>query len=389
MFFIKTFNKISNNGLNCFSRESFEIASEINHADALLLRSHKLTESDLNGGLKAIARAGAGVNNIPVQRCSEQGVVVFNTPGANANAVKEIILAGLLLGARDLVGGLQFVKNMNGLNDADMQAQAEQGKKEFSGCELQGKTLGVVGLGAIGAQVANMALELGMRVIGYDPALSVESAWRLSSRVEKAENLASLLNKSDFVTLHVPAIEATKGMINNDAIKQFREGAALLNFARESIVDLVAVTAALNAGVLRKYITDFPAPELIGRDDTLIFPHLGASTQEAEDNCATMAANQLIDFLMNGNIKNSVNFPSIYLERSTGYRLTFCNENVPKVLSNVLSLLADRNINVIDMLNKSRDQIAYNILDIEEAPSEDLLDEIRQVQHVINVRLIA
>ncbi|AJQ97354.1 phosphoglycerate dehydrogenase [Gynuella sunshinyii] len=388
MFFIKTFNKISNNGLNCFSRENFEIASEINRADALLLRSHKLAESDLNEGLKAIARAGAGVNNIPVQRCSERGVVVFNTPGANANAVKEIILAGLLLGARDLVGGLQFVKSMSGLNEAEMHTQAEQGKKQFSGCELHGKTLGVVGLGAIGAQVANMALELGMRVIGYDPALSVESAWRLSSRVEKAENLASLLNKSDFVTLHVPAIEATKGMISNDAIKQFQEGAILLNFARETIVDLAAVTAALNTGALKKYITDFPAPELIGRDDTLIFPHLGASTQEAEDNCATMAANQLIDFLMNGNIKNSVNFPSIYLERSTGYRLTFCNENVPKVLSNVLSLLADRNINVIDMLNKSRDQIAYNILDIEEAPSDELLDEIRQVQHVINVRLI-
>ena len=389
MFFIKTFNKISNNGLDRFSREHFEVASEINRADALLLRSHKLSELDLNDGLKAIARAGAGVNNIPIQSCSDKGIVVFNTPGANANAVKEIILAGLLLGSRDLIGGLQFVNTMSGLDEAAMHAQAEQGKKQFAGFELLGKTLGVVGLGAIGAQVANMALELGMQVIGYDPALSVESAWRLSSRVQRAENLASLLNKSDFVTLHVPALEATKGMINADAIKQFKQGARLLNFARETIVELPAIIAALNAGILTKYITDFPSPELVHRDDTLIFPHLGASTQEAEDNCATMAADQLVEFLLNGNIKNSVNFPSIYLERSTGYRLTFSNDNVPKVLSNVLSLLADKNINVIDMLNKSRDQIAYNILDLEQSPGEELLREVGHVEHVINVRLIA
>lgn len=389
MYRIKTYNKISINGLNRFPRDQYEIASEISHADAILLRSHKLAEQDLNPELKAIARAGAGVNNIPIEACTKKGIVVFNTPGANANAVKEMVLSGLLMSSRGLLAGTNFVQNMKGLSEADMHAQAEQGKKQFAGNELMGKTLGVVGLGAIGALVANMALELGMQVIGYDPALSVESAWRLSSKVQRAENLTSLLSKSDYITLHVPAIEATRHLINQETLKQCKAGARLINFARETIVDTDALISALDQDTVSTYVADFPAPGLLGRDDVILFPHLGASTAEAEDNCAIMAADQLTEFLSNGNIKNSVNFPTITLDRTSGYRITFANDNVPKVLSQVLDLIGDLNINVIDILNKSRNGIAYNILDVEQQPTDELLQAIASVEHVFAVRAIS
>jgi D-3-phosphoglycerate dehydrogenase / 2-oxoglutarate reductase len=293
----------------------------------------------------------------------------------------------LLVGSRDILGGMNYVQSLTDIKDAaEMSALLEKQKKLFAGTEIVGKTLGVVGLGAIGSMVANMALELGMRVLGYDPAISVEAAWQLSSQVEKMENLQSLLGRADFVSLHVPAIEATRHMINAETLKSFKRGAKLLNFAREEIVDTSTLLTALDAGILSCYITDFPTPALLGRKDILLMPHIGASTGEAEENCAIMAANQLIDYLEHGNIKNSVNFPAIFMAHNQGFRITFSNNNVPKVLGNVLSLLADRNINVIDMVNKSRDEVAYNIIDVEEEPDNELIAAIAAVEGVVAVR---
>ncbi len=388
MYRIKTYNQISVEGLNRFGREKYEVSSESSAPEAILLRSHKLSVDEISDSVIAIARAGAGVNNIPIEDCSKKGVVVFNTPGANANAVKEMVVAGLLMSSRGIVQGNKYVNALKGMENAAMHKEAEAGKKKYAGTELLGKTLGVVGLGAIGARVAEIALQLGMRVIGFDPALSVEAAWRLSSEVERAENLASLMAKSDYVSLHVPSLPATRGLINQDAISQAKQGLKLLNFARPDIVDADAIVSALDTRKITTYVADFPHPAMLDRDDILLFPHLGASTKEAEDNCAVMGANQLIDFIENGNITNSVNYPAIKLERSSGYRLTFANDNVPKVLSQVLNLLADQNINVIDMLNKSRNEVAYNILDVEQKPSETLLAELANVEHVIHVRLI-
>ncbi len=387
---IRTYNAISAKGLNRFPRETYEVASEINHPDAILLRSHKLHDEVLPESVVAVARAGAGVNNVPVEDYTKKGVVVFNTPGANANAVKELVLAGLLLGSRDIIGGISFANAQTEEKDNAVLAKLmEKSKKQFAGGEIQGKTLGVVGLGAIGSMVANMALSLGMNVIGYDPALSVDAAWRLSRDVKKAENLQSLLANSDFITLHVPAIDATRHLLNNETFASLKKGATLLNFAREEIVDTDAAIGALDAGQMKAYISDFPCAELIGRDDVILMPHIGASTAEAEENCAVMAANQLMDFLENGNITNSVNFPQIYMERSSGHRITLSNENVPKVLGHVLSVLADNNINVIDMLNKSRNDIAYNIIDVEQAPSDDVIEAIRNVESVISIRVLS
>jgi D-3-phosphoglycerate dehydrogenase len=389
MFKIKTHNAISVKGLDRFSRESYEVGGDIAHPDAIMLRSYKMSMDDVVDTLLAVGRAGAGVNNIPVSDYTEKGIVVFNTPGANANAVKELVLTGLLLGSRGIVEGIDFVEGLTEEKDAAAMGKLlEAEKKRFKGSEITGKTLGVVGLGAIGSMVASMALDMGMQVVGYDPALSVEAAWRLPSRVQKMENLHSLFSKSDFVSVHVPALEVTRGMINADVLASGKEGLKLLNFARDEIVCAEAVLAALESGKLAGYISDFPRPELIGRPDCISMPHLGASTAEAEDNCAVMAADQLIDFLENGNIKNSVNFPPLSLERSTGHRITFTNSNVPKMLGNVLSILADENINVIDMLNKSREEVAYNILDVDTAPNEDLLQKIASVEGVIKVRAL-
>ncbi|TCI03676.1 3-phosphoglycerate dehydrogenase [Corallincola luteus] len=385
---IRTYNQIASRGLDRFSRDSYEVGSEIAQPEAILLRSHKLTVDQIPDSVNAIARAGAGVNNIPIDECTHNGVVVFNTPGANANAVKELVLAGLLLSSRGICEGMQYVQALTETDPAILNKEVEKGKKAYAGVELTGKTLGVVGLGAIGANVANMALELGMEVIGYDPAISVEAAWRLSSDVQRAENLGALLAKCDYVTLHVPAIEATKGMINSEALSSAKQGLKLLNFARGEIVDNDAMLAALEVGKVARYISDFPSLELLGNDKVSLLPHLGASTVEAEENCAIMGANQLVDFLENGNIKNSVNFPQIRMERTHGYRLTFANDNVPKVLSQVLALLADMNINVIDLLNKSRNDIAYTILDIEQQPDAQLLAAVAGVEHVFHVRAV-
>ena len=386
MLKIQTYNNISIKGLEQFSRADYEVASEMGHADAILLRSHKLAAAEITNTVKAIARAGAGVNNIPVDYCSEQGIPVFNTPGANANAVKELVLTALLLASRGIVKGINFVNTQENISDhGAFGKMLEKEKKRFAGQEIQGKVLGVVGLGAIGSKVADMALKLDMQVLGYDPAISVEAAWRLSSKVKKVDNLQSLLAASDYITLHLPAIDATRHTINKDALSSIKPGAKLLNFAREEVVDSEAVIESLNANMLGMYITDFPSPELIGREDTLLMPHIGASTAEAEENCAVMAANQLQDFLKNGNIKNSVNFPPLYLERSAGYRIGFANMNVPKVLSSVLNIFADNNINVIDMLNKSRNDIAYNLIDLDKQPTDKLIQEITSIEGVIKV----
>lgn len=390
MLKIKTYNQISSKGLNKFDRDHYEVASEIPQPDAYLVRSHKLHDEELPESLKAVARAGAGVNNVPIEACTAKGIVVFNTPGANANAVKELVLAGLLLSSRGIIQGMDFVQSLTEMTDAgEMSKLLEKEKKNFAGTELYGRSLGVVGLGAIGSMVAEMALALGMKVLGFDPALSVEAAWRLPSQVERKENLQSLLAHSDFVTLHVPAIEPTHHMINAETIKSVKTGAVLLNFARDTIVDSTAVATSLDSkDGLSQYVCDFPEPNLLARKDVLAMPHIGASTLEAEENCAVMAADQIIDYLENGNIRNSVNFPLINMSRTEGFRITFANENVSGVLGHVLSVLAEHEMNVMDMLNKSRGDVAYNIIDVEQEPSDELVKSIEKVEHVIGVRVL-
>ena len=388
-FKVLTLNAISVKGLDRLARDQYEIASEFSKPDAILLRSHKLQPAEIADSVLAIGRAGAGTNNIPVDYCSSKGIPVFNSPGANANAVKELVAAGLLLGSRGIFEGINWVNTLTDHTDkAELNTLLEAQKKNFKGSEVAGKTLGVVGLGAIGSLVADMALQMGMRVIGYDPALSVEAAWRLSSQVERAEALSSLFAKSDFITLHLPVLDATRDLINADLFQVLKPGAKLLNFARQEIVHEPSLIAALEAGSLAAYIADFPTPALIGRPDVILMPHIGASTDEAEDNCAIMAADQIKDFLENGNIKNSVNFPSLYLERTAGCRLAVTNTNVPKMLGSVLSVLADANINVADMLNKSRGDLAYNLIDMESCPDEAALAQLRSLEGIVNVRLI-
>ncbi len=389
MYRILTINNISEKGLNRFPRDQYEVGPEVRDPDAIIVRSHRLSPEDASTSLIAVGRAGAGVNNIPVSDYTEKGIVVFNTPGANANAVKELVMAGLLLSRRGIVQGIEYVESLADCKDADeMNRRVEAGKKQFKGSELKGKTLGVLGLGAIGSMVAEMALQMEMEVLGYDPALSVDAAWRLSSRVRKMDDMQALFARSDIVSLHVPALDSTRGMINRETLTYFREGAVLLNFARGELVDNAAIAEALDRGRLGKYISDFPTPELAGNPGAIETPHLGASTEEAEENCAMMVADQIRDFLENGNIHNSVNFPDIQLERDgTGYRIALANRNVPRILGSVLSILADRDINVIDMLNRSREEIAYNIIDIESAPTDDLMKDICDIEGVINVRV--
>lgn len=390
MYKVLTLNQISVKGLDKLPRESYEIASEFNKPDAILLRSHKLSAEDIPASVMGIARAGAGYNNIPVDYCTQQGIPVFNTPGANANAVKELIVSALTLGSRGILEGIEYVQTLQDMSDgAELSKLLEKEKKRFKGSELTGKSLGIVGLGAIGSMVADTALGLGMKVLGYDPALSVEAAWRLSSEVQKVDNLSTLMAKSDYLTLHLPVLDSTRGLVNHELLSNARDGMILLNFAREEIVNTDAVLEALQSGKLAKYISDFPAPNLIGVKGAILTPHIGASTDEAEENCAMMAAEQIRDFLENGNIKNSVNFPALYLERSEGVRLAVSNRNVPKILGHVLSILADENINVIDMLNKSRGDIAYNLIDVDSAPGAAVLDKMRDIEDVINVRVIA
>ncbi len=390
MYKVRTYNAISVKGLERFPRQSFEVGSDISQPDAFLLRSQKLQGVEVPKSLLAAARAGAGTNNVPIAEYSKLGVVVFNTPGANANAVKELVMAGMLLATRGILPGMAYVNSLTTMTDAaEMSAHLEKEKARFAGGEIKGKTLGIVGLGAIGSMVADMALAMGMKVVGFDPALSIDAAWRLSSEVSRMENLQALLARSDYISLHVPAMDATKHLINDAALALSKPGAVLLNFARETIVDSAAVKRSLDAGKLGKYVCDFPEPDLLNHPQVIATPHIGASTEESEENCAVMAANQLMDYLENGNIVNSVNFPAVSMSRVAGTtRITFSNDNVSGVLGHVLSVLADKNVNVIDMMNKSRGELAFNIIDVESKPSEEVIAAIAAVEHVIRVRVI-
>ncbi|MDH4120634.1 MAG: phosphoglycerate dehydrogenase [Deltaproteobacteria bacterium] len=380
-------NPISVKGLERFPRDRYEIASEMGHPDALLVRSAKVTAAHLTPGLRAIARAGAGTDNIPVAECTKRGIPVFNAPGANANAVKELVLAGMLLSSRNLLESIRYVDSLAGqsLDDAAMHKAVEGEKKKFVGAELRGKTLGVAGLGAIGSLVAEMGLSMGMKVLGYDPAISVDAAWRLPSTVQRMENLPTLISRSDYVSLHLPLMAETRGLINKETLAFFRPDARLLNFSRDGIVEPDAVAAALENHKLGAYISDFPHPSLLGRRGVLATPHLGASTGEAEENCAMMVADQLVNFLENGNVTNSVNFPSLVLERTGGHRIALVNHHVPRMLSQVLTLLGEHNLNVMDMLNKSRDELAYNLIDVDPLPPKGLIERLAQLDGVISV----
>ena len=390
---IKTYNQISDKGLSRFNSTHYRVDPALDDAEAILLRSYKLQASDLAASVRAVARAGAGVNNVPLPECTDKGIVVFNTPGANANAVKELVLSGMLLASRGILPGMRYVSELRDMTDnAEMSRLLEAEKKRFAGSELAGKTLGVIGLGAIGSLVAGMAIDLGMTVLGYDPALSVDAAWRLPNQVQKIENISALLANADYVSLHLPVLEATRNLISTDLVAAMKPGLCLLNFSRDEIVDTDAVIAGLNAGQLRMYVSDFPRHELIGRDDVILMPHIGASTAEAEENCAIMAAEQLKDFLENGNIRNSVNYPPLFLDRvpgaAAGTRLAISNRNVPGMLGKILSILADQDINVIDMINKSRDQIAYNLIDLATTPSEAAIAAIADTEDVIKVTVL-
>lgn len=389
-FRVKTHNAIAESGLTKLSEGNFSVSEEEKDPDAIILRSYKLPLNELNASLKAIARAGAGFNNVPVKECSEKGIVVFNTPGANANAVKEIVLAGLLMSSRGIYAGASFINEIDGVDSKDLKAYIESGKKEFKGRELKGATLGVIGMGAIGAQVAGMGVFLDMEVVGYDPAITVEAAWKLPNNVTRTDNLKTIFANSDYVTLHVPAIEATKNLIDDSILSECKPGLKLINFARDEIVDSSAVIKALESEQLGSYVTDFADLELIKRakevGDVIILPHIGASTRQAEENCSVMAADQIKDFLENGNIKNSVNFPELIEERQSDFRLTLSNRNVAGMIGQITTILAENNINIVELINKSRDEIAYNVIDLETKPSEKVIADLEALENVINVR---
>ena len=387
---VRTYNQISVKGLERFPRQSYEVGSDIGQPDAFLLRSQKLADVEVPKSLVAAARAGAGVNNVPIAEYSKRGIVVFNTPGANANAVKELVMAGMLLATRGILPGMAYVNSLTAMTDAaEMSTLLEKEKARFAGGEIKGKTLGIVGLGAIGSMVADMALAMGMKVVGFDPALSIDAAWRLSNEVTRMENLQALLVRADYVSLHVPAMDATRHLINDEALALMKPGAVLLNFARETIVDSNAIERSLSKGQLGKYVCDFPEPLLLNHPKVIAMPHIGASTEESEENCAVMAANQLMDYLESGNIANSVNFPAVNMPRTPGTsRITFSNHNTSGVLGHVLSVLADKKVNVIDMMNKSRGELAYNIIDVESLPDTDVVAAIEAVEHVIRLRVL-
>ena len=391
-FKVKTHNAIADTGLTRLKDGNFSVSDSEKDPDAIILRSYKLPVEELNDSLKAVARAGAGYNNVPVDECSEKGVVVFNTPGANANAVKEIVLAGLLMSSRGIFAGANFVNKIDGVDSADLKAHIESGKKDFKGRELKGAMLGVVGMGAIGAQVAGMGVFLDMEVIGYDPAITVEAAWKLPNNVKRTDNLKNILANSDYVTLHVPAVEATRNLIDKSMLEACKPGLKLINFARDEIVDSSAVIGALDSGQLGAYVTDFADLTLIERakkfGDVIILPHIGASTRQAEENCSVMAADQLKDYLENGNIKNSVNFPELIEERQSDFRLTLSNKNVAGMIGKITTILAENNINIVEMINKSRDEIAYNVIDLESEPSKKVIADLEALENVINVRAI-
>lgn len=385
MYKIQTLNKISSIGMDLLPRDKYEFASEIVNPDAILVRSQKMHDMTLPESLKAVARAGAGVNNIPIDVCSQKGIVVFNTPGANANAVKELVLAGLLLASRRIYEGISWTKSLAGQKDVLKTVEKEKGN--YVGPEIKDKKLGVIGLGAIGVMVANDAEALGMDVTGYDPYLSIESAWGLSRFIKKARSLDNLIAESDYITLHVPLNDKTKSMLNKEKFSMMKKGVRILNFSRGELVNTEDLKAAISQGIVDVYVTDFPDDELVKMDKVICIPHLGASTPEAEDNCAVMAVNQLIDFLENGNIKNSVNFPECILPRSADYRLIIANKNVPNIIGQITPVLAEKNINIAEMLNKSRGDYAFNIIDIDSS-ADAVIDRIKSIQGVIMVRTV-
>ena len=388
MFKILTLNNISVTGLDRLPRDQYEIASEIQHPDAVLLRSFKMHDWEIPDTLQAIGRAGAGVNNIPVDDMPAKGIPVFNAPGANAHDVQELVLTGMLLSARNICPAWDFARQLEG-DDTEISQQVEAGKKNFVGFELPGKTIGVVGLGAIGIKIANTAAALGMRVIGYDPKITVQGAWQLSHEVEQANSVDDLLSHCDFVTFHVPLIESTKNMINADRLINMRDNVTILNFARSGIVNDEAVVAALDSGKVNAYICDFPSNLLKNHPKVVALPHLGASTLEAEDNCAIMVADQIKDYLENGNISNSVNFPTIKVAKIPDqHRLTVAHDNVPHVLSSITNAIANAEINIMDMLNKSLHDAAYTLIDTETVLPESVIKEIEEIEGVLNVRCL-
>jgi len=385
---ILTLNNISSRGLERFPTERYEIASEIDRPDAILVRSADMHSASLSDTVRAVGRAGAGVNNIPVGSLSQRGIPVFNAPGANANAVKELVLAGLFLAARNLGRAWLFAQELEG-DEGAIEAAVEQGKKAFVGFEIPGRTLGVIGLGAIGVEVANAALSLGMKVLGYDPQITVQRAWQLSSKVEQAVSLEDLFGRADAVTVHVPLTDSTRGLVNGARLKLMKKNAVVLNFARAAIVDDEAILAVLNRGALHAYVCDFPKPGFRNHPRIIALPHLGASTIEAEENCAVMVADQLRDFLENGNIKNSVNFPEAMLPRAPNTtRLAIANSNVPNMVGQISTALAAEGINIADLLNKSRGEYAYTLLDADGAISAEVLARIRAIAGVLSARIL-
>ncbi|MDJ0882387.1 MAG: phosphoglycerate dehydrogenase [Gammaproteobacteria bacterium] len=382
---ILTLNNISAQGLERLPRDEYEVSSEISQPDAILLRSYKMHDMEIPDSLVAVGRAGAGVNNIPLKKMSDRGVAVFNAPGANANAVKELVIGGMLLACRNLCYAWDYTNKLKG-SDAEISKDVEEGKKKYVGFELPGRTLGVIGLGAIGVKVANAAVSLGMNVIGFDPGISVKSAWNLSADVEPCNSVDEMMPKVDFISLHVPLIEATKNIINADRLAKMKPGSVIMNFARDGIVDDEAVLTALDENRLHAYVTDFPSNLLKDRKGVIGLPHLGASTHEAEENCAVMVAEQLKDYLENGNVTNSVNFPEVRLARATDYRISVANANRPDMVGQISHVLGENNINIQHMVNESRDDLAYTLMDVDKTVSAEIIEAIKQIDGVLTAR---
>ena len=386
-FKVRTLNSIAVTGLDRLPRDRYEVASELAQPDAILLRSFKMHDMTLPESLLAVGRAGAGTNNIPVAKLSKVGVPVFNTPGANANAVKELVIAGLLMAARNLPQALDYVRTLKSSGD-ELDKAVESGKKQFVGFELPKRTLGVVGLGAIGVEVANAALKLGMNVIGYDPTITVQHAWALSSGVQKAVNLDDLFARADVVTVHVPLNKSTDKLVNAGRLESMRRGGVILNFSRDAIVDSRAVIEALDSGKLQAYVTDFPTRALLDHSKVICLPHLGASTVEAEENCAVMVVDNLREFLENGNVTRSVNFPETVLQRTRPNRVAIPHKNVPNMVAQILTALAAQNINIADMLNHSREELSYTLVDLDAPPNEATIARIRAIEGILSVRVL-
>ena len=387
MFKILTLNNISSLGLARLPKDQFQVSSDIKDPDGILLRSFKMHDMEIPPSLKAVGRAGAGVNNIPVDKLTKMGIPVFNAPGANANAVKELVLAGMLLGCRHIGPAWEFTRGLSG-TDAEISKAVEAGKKNFAGFELPGRTLAVIGLGAVGRSVANLGIALGMKVIGFDPGLTIEGAWQLSADAKKANTVEEALRVADFVTFHVPFMETTRNLINAERLKAMKNGVIILNFAREGIVDDAAVSAAIKAGKVYGYICDFPSNLIKNHERVVALPHLGASTAEAEDNCAIMVAEQVKDFLQNGNVRNAVNFPDVAPPRETAYRLIVANANVPNMLGLISETLGHAKLNIHDMVNRSRGDYAYTVVDLDSPAPEDVRRKVAEIDGVLMARIV-